>query len=250
MKRDAGWWDDFFPSFRPVFDRIPQKNTNALVRYVIAKLDLKPGRKFLDCPCGIGRIALPLARKGIKVTGVDLMPSYLEEMGRRADRRGLKIACRQCDMRRINFDRQFDAAGNLWTSFGFFPKESDNRLTLRKMYQALKPGGKFMLYLINRDWVLANYIESGWFDSGGTKVLEKGTFDYATSTKRSTWYFLQDGHEVARECTIRLYSYHELVAMLQSVGFVDIQGYGSLKDEPISRDRRMMYIIGTRPRRT
>ena len=45
-----------------------------------------------------------------------------------------------------------------------------------------------------------------------------------------------------------MYSFHELIAMLESVGFVDIEGYGSLKDEPISRDKQMMFIIGTRPK--
>lgn len=68
-KKDSGWWDDFFPAFRPFFDIVPQKVTSAQVRYIIKKLVLKPGMKFLDCCCGIGRVAIPLAKKGIKVTG-------------------------------------------------------------------------------------------------------------------------------------------------------------------------------------
>jgi len=249
MKKDAGWWNDFFPLARPVFDRISQKNTNDLVRYVVAKLDLKPGRKFLDCPCGIGRIALPLARRGIRATGVDIISSYLDELARKADRRGLKLTLRQSDMRRITFDRQFDAAGNIGASFGYFEKESDNRLTLRKMYQALKPGGKFILHLTNRDWILTNFIAQDWFETGRTKVLQSRTFDYATSTLHTTWRFIADGREIAHDCPIRLYTYHELLTMMRSVGFVDIEGFGSLQDEPISRDQRMMYIIGTRPKR-
>ena len=248
MSKDSGWWTDFFPVFRPVFDRLSPKNANALVGYLIERLDLKPGRKFLDCPCGIGRIALPLARKGIRVTGVDIIPSYLEEVSRRADRRGLKITLQHSDMRRISFDREFDAAGNIWTSFGYFEKESDNRLTLRKMYQALRPGGKFLLHLTNRDWIMANFIAQDWFETGRTKVLQTRTFDYATSTLHDTWHFIADGREVAHDCPIRLYTYHELLVMMQSVGFADIKGFGSLKDEPISRDKRMMYIIGTRPK--
>ena len=42
MSQDSGWWDDFFPVFRVVFDRVAPKDTNALVRYVIDKLALKP----------------------------------------------------------------------------------------------------------------------------------------------------------------------------------------------------------------
>jgi ubiquinone/menaquinone biosynthesis C-methylase UbiE len=248
MKKESGWWHDFFPVFRPVFDRISKKITNAQVRYIIKKLNLSPGKKFLDCPCGIGRITLPLVKKGVKVTGVDIIPSYLEELERKAKRLGLKIKLVCSDMRRINFKNQFDASANLWTSFGFFEKESDNLLVLKKMYRALKPGGKFMLHVINRDWIMANYSSSDWFQAGNMRVLENRKFDYATSINHSEWHFLKDGKETSHQVKLRMYSYHELITMFKSVGFVDIQGYGSTKDEPISRDSMMMFIIGTKPK--
>jgi len=247
--KDSGWWDDFFPVFRPFFGLVSQKATNAHVRYVITKLNLKPGRKFLDCPCGIGRISLPLARKGIRVTGVDITQSYLDELSKKAKRSGLKIDVARADMRRINYDSQFDAGGNLWTSFGFFEKETDNRLVVKKMYQALKPGGRFMLHVINRDWIMANYRARGWQEAGGVKSIEERYFDYRTSVNHGTWNFIKDGEEKSFYVPIRMYSFHELIAMFESVGFVDIEGYGSEKEEPVSIDRQMMYVIGTKPRR-
>ena len=45
-----------------------------------------------------------------------------------------------------------------------------------------------------------------------------------------------------------MYSFHELIAMFESVGFIDIEGYGSVKEEPISREKNMMFVIGTKPR--
>jgi ubiquinone/menaquinone biosynthesis C-methylase UbiE len=249
MKKESEWWHDFFPAFRFLFNRVSKKSTNAQVNYIIKKLNLSAGKKFLDCPCGIGRIALPLARKGIKVTGVDIIPSYLEEFGKKVKRLGLKIKLVSCDMRRINFKNQFDACANIWTSFGYFEKESDNLLVLKKMYQALKPGGKFMLHLINRDWIMANYSSSDWFQAGSMKVLENRKFDYATSINHSVYHFLKDGKETSHQVKLRMYSYHELITMFESVGFAGIQGYASTKDEPISRDNMMMFIIGTKPRR-
>ena len=247
MTKDADWWTGFFPEFRPVFSQIPAKQSNTLARFVVRKLDLKPGRSFLDCPCGIGRISLPLARMGIRVTGVDITPLFLQELETKARRRGLKIEAVEADMRRIAFDRRFDAAGSLWTSFGYFENEADNRLTLKRMFQALRPGGKFLLHLINRDWVMANFSDNGWFEVGGIKVLEKRSFDYAASISRDTWYFVRNGREVAREMMLRIYSLHELLAMFRAIGFVDLEWYGSIKEEPVSRNSRMMYIIGTRP---
>ena len=254
-KKNSGWWDDFFPTFRPVFGIIPQRVTNAQARYIVKKLALRPGKRFLDCPCGIGRIAIPLAKQGIKVTGVDIIQSYLDELETRAKRLKLKIDLVHRDMRRISYDSQFDAGGNIWTSFGFFEKESDNLLVLKKMFRALKPGGKFLLHVINRDWIITNYASRDWWYIKNTrghsvaKVVDERHFDYRTSINHGNWHFIKDGRETSHQILIRMYSYHELVGMFEQVGFTDIEGYGSVKDEPISREKQMMFIIGTRPKR-
>jgi len=247
--KDSGWWDEFFPEFRPFFGLVSRKATNNQIRYIIKKLDLKPGLKFLDCPCGYGRVSMPMAKMGIKVTGVDITQIYIDEFARDAKRAGVKVNLLRADMRRINFDSEFDAAGNLWTSFGYFEKESDHLLVLKKMYKALKPGGKFMLHVINRDWIMANYQESGWQEIKGVKSFEKRHFDFRTSTNWGTWHFIKDGVEKRFEVGIRMYSFHEIIALMEKAGFADIEGYGSTKEEPISRDRMMMFITGTKPRR-
>lgn len=249
-KRSDGWWtSEFFEAFRPAFGLIDKKATNAQVKYLMTKLKLKSGRSFLDCPCGIGRVALPMAKKGIRITGVDITKSYLDELDLKAQRARLNIKTIHSDMRRINFDSRFDAGGNLWTSFGFFSKVSDNLLALKKMYKALKPGGRFALHLINRDWVLTNFQSRGWQDFGKTRLLESREFDYRTSISCAKWRFIKDGKEQNFEFNMRLYSYHELVALFESVGFIDIEGFGGVKDEPISNKNRMMWIFGTKPRR-
>lgn len=249
MNQTNEWWHEFFPVFRPMFGLMPARATRATVRYVVEKLGLKKGKTFLDCPSGYGRIAIPLARRGIKVTGVDITQSYLDELDRTARRHKLPIRTQHNDMRRIRFDKEFDAAANLWTSFGYFEKETDNVLTLKKMFKALKPGGRFMLHVINRDWIMANYRPNGWQECGDVKALETRHFEFETSINRGIWTFIKDGREKTVHGDIRMYSYHELIAMFKSVGFVDIQGYGSVKDEPIDQNRMMMYVIGTRPKR-
>jgi cyclopropane fatty-acyl-phospholipid synthase-like methyltransferase len=244
------WWDaDFFKAFRPMFGQIAARSTNAQVHYLIKKLNLKPGKSFLDCPCGIGRVAIPLAKKGVQVTGVDLTQSYIEELDKRTKRAKLKIKTFVNDMRKINFDSRFDAAGNLWTSLGFFAKEADDLLTLKKMFKALKPGGKFVLHIINRDWLMLNFQAHGWQDLGKTRLIESRKFDYRTSRTYSKWIYIRDGEEQTFDVSLRMYSFHELVTMFEAAGFVDIEGFGGIKDEPISRDQRMMWVFGTKPKR-
>lgn len=213
------------------------------------KLGLRKGSSFLDCPCGIGRVAIPLARKGIKVTGVDFMQSYLNELDARAKRLRLPIRTVCSDMRRIQFSGQFDAGGNLWTSVGFFARESDNLLVIRKMFRALKPGGKFVVQTVNRDYMVSHFVTKHWTQAGEVRILEENKFDYETSIMTGEWHFIKGDREVARSIQLRVYSYHELAAMFKKAGFTDVSGSGSTRDEPVSCERRVLFVFGTKPKR-
>lgn len=248
-KKDSGWWDDFFPTFRMFFDKMPLSATNADVRFMVKHLNLKRGRRFLDCPCGIGRISVPLAKMGVKVTGVDITTSYLDELADQIKRLKLNMQLVKKDMRRITYDREFDAVANLWTSFGYFEKESDNLLVLKKLFAALKPGGKCLIQLVNRDWIMADFTPRGWNRVNDCIVFEERAFDYRHSVNRTTWHFNQAGKLVSHKADLRMYSFHELAAMFEKVGFVNIEGFGSTKEEPIDRTKFMMYVLGTRPRK-
>jgi ubiquinone/menaquinone biosynthesis C-methylase UbiE len=244
---ENGWWNDFFEPFRIFFYTVPQDETNAQVRYLVKKLNLKPGRKFLDCPCGIGRVAVPLAKRGIAVTGVDITQSYLDELEQRSLKLGLNIKLVRKDMRRISFNSEFDAVGNIWSSFGFFDTEAENQLVLKKMFKALKPGGKLVLHLFNRDNILKDFQTHRWFQVKNVKILEEREFNYRTSIMHTIWHFMAGGEQQTSYFDIREYSYHELVSMFESVGFTDVQGYSSIKDEPIDPEKRRIYIFGTKP---
>jgi len=243
----AEWWTAYFAEFRPAFAKIHPQTTAAEVRYVIRTLKLKPGDHFLDCPCGIGRVAIPLAKRGIQVTGIDITKAYLDELDEKARLQELPIRTHRTDMRRIRFENRFDAAGNIWTSLGYFEDESDNLLVVRRLFRALRPGGRVLIHLINRDWVVYHYTPSEWYDFGGVRVLEQRVFDFATSTMRSVWQFETSGRVARCPVQLRLYAYHEIAQMLTTAGFVDIHGDGSPRGGPITRDARMMFISGRKP---
>ena len=47
----------------------------------IKRLNLKPGMTVLDVACGTGNLAIPAARTGASVTGVDIAPNSVEQGG-------------------------------------------------------------------------------------------------------------------------------------------------------------------------
>jgi len=50
----------------------------------VARLALKPGQRVLDVACGTGNTAIPAARTGVEVIGVDIAPNLLEQARQRA----------------------------------------------------------------------------------------------------------------------------------------------------------------------
>ena len=93
------------------------------------------------------------------------------------------------DMRKLPYRCRFDGAISMWTSFGYFETEADNLKTLKRINRSLNPGGRFLIELINRDWLIANFEPLGWSKIEKGYVLEKRRIDARTSrlTAEARW---------------------------------------------------------------
>jgi 2-polyprenyl-3-methyl-5-hydroxy-6-metoxy-1,4-benzoquinol methylase len=86
---------------------------------VAALVELLPaGSRVLDAGCGYGRIALPLARAGYAVTGIDLAANLIDAARRTADAEGLTVELTVGSMTGLPYPTEsFDAAICLWSAF-------------------------------------------------------------------------------------------------------------------------------------
>ena len=82
--------------------------------------------KILDVCCGFGRMSAELARRDFAVTGVDITESYLRTAREEASYENLNIEYIHCDAREFKRPGYFDAAVNLYISFGYFSKREDD----------------------------------------------------------------------------------------------------------------------------
>ena len=117
------------------------------------------------------------------------------------------------------------------------------------MFKALKPGGRFIMTVINRDWIVTHFESTDYMEAGKVRILETREFDYKRSASISNWHFFKDGEEAVHYSYVRMYSLHELLNMMRSAGFTDVQGYCGKPGQEITRNSRMMTIVGTKPRR-
>jgi SAM-dependent methyltransferase len=117
--------------------------------FVASALELKPGASVLDLCCGQGRHSIQLAKRGLRVTGLDLNPEYLELAKRAAKASKVTIETIAADMRRIPFEDKFDAIVNMYSSFGYLESEGEDLKVLESAAKALKAGGRILLDMLN-----------------------------------------------------------------------------------------------------
>jgi ubiquinone/menaquinone biosynthesis C-methylase UbiE len=111
---------------------------------VVATLGITPGLKVLDLGCGDGTTALPAARLGAEVLGVDIATNLVEAGNRRAAAEGLKN-CRFQEGDATNLgdlaDQSFDLVISMFGAM-FAPKPFD---VAREMVRVMRPGGRIVM---------------------------------------------------------------------------------------------------------
>jgi SAM-dependent methyltransferase len=189
------------------------------VDFMQASLGVAKGSAVLDVGCGLGQHALEFARRGCLVVALDLALPMITRAAEDAQQEGLRINFLHKDIRDIGFEGTFDAVVCVGTTFGFFDDEQ-NREVLGRLANALKPGGRLLLEVVNRDHVLTSQPNLQWFEGDGCVVMEESDFNYYSSrisVKRTM--MREDGRQTESEYSIRLYALHELGQMMQQVGF-------------------------------
>ena len=112
MQPSDDWWQTFFHgAVLEMWSRaVPPEQTRTEAAALEKALGVPQGARVLDVPCGNGRLALQLAARGYRMTGLDLADEYVAGAKVRSAERGLDVDWRQGDMRQLPFQAEFDAA--------------------------------------------------------------------------------------------------------------------------------------------
>jgi SAM-dependent methyltransferase len=246
------WYESFFGrDYLDVYAyQFSQQRARLEARFVLRALDLGAGHQVLDLCCGQGRHAVELAAAGCAVTGLDLSQEYLDMAQSQARKAGVELETVRADMREIPFEGRFDAVVNLFSSFGYLESEQEDAKVLSAVARALKPGGRLLMDLLNREWVITNYEEKDWHEGAdGTLYLERRHFDLESSRNHVTFTVITP-HGDQREIGghhIRLYTLREMRGLLVSAGLDFERAYGGFEGEDYSIGSRRMIVIARKP---
>jgi SAM-dependent methyltransferase len=217
---------------------------------ILALLDLAPASRILDMPCGVGRHSLELARRGFRITGVDRTDEYLKDAAAAARAEGLSIDWVRADMREFQAASPFDAALNVYTSFGYFTDPADDRRVVENFFRSLRPGGRILFEMIDKDLLLQRFRPTDWSEEpDGTLVLHRRTLSPDQSWIDSRWLIIRATDRREIKFGHRLYGRRELTSLLESVGFIIDRVCGLLSGAPQGPDAPRLVVVATRPAR-
>ena len=136
---EATFGDDYLYFYE---ESIDDDHSDADTAEILGLLDLPPGARVLDAPCGHGRIARRLAAAGMEVTGVDLTAAYIEQACADPLLPPGAVTYVQGDLRALPVDGPFDAVVCWLNSFGYYD-DADCHRVLAEFHRVLRPGGRW-----------------------------------------------------------------------------------------------------------
>lgn len=146
-------------AFDRAVDQIPK---------IVSLTECTDGASVLDLGCGPGRHAVPFAKQGFNVTGVDRSAFLLDKAKAYAERERVNVTWIEEDMRRFAQPDKFNLAMSMFTSFGFFDDMKDNHTVVQNVYRSLASRGVLVIDVMGKE-VLAKT-----FQSTGSQALENG----------------------------------------------------------------------------
>jgi SAM-dependent methyltransferase len=134
-------------------------------------------RAACDLACGTGTTALELARRGIKVYGVDLSPTMCRLARAKVRRAGANVTIIPGDMRTFRLPEPVDLIPCEFDALNHVPRKSDLSRVARAVARALRPGGHFYFDVNNRLAFQKIWPGTGWFEKTGVVMLLRGGYD-------------------------------------------------------------------------
>ncbi len=167
-------WETFFDAHAPLYDENEfTKNTLQEVDFLLEELSLKPGALILDIGCGTGRHSIELAKRGYKVTGIDLSTKMLAKAAESAKAAGVNINWVRADATKFTLPPKYDGAICLCEgSFGLLGHRDDpiNQplSILCNISSSLKKKAKVILTVLNATFMIRRFtnkdVTEGRFD--------------------------------------------------------------------------------------
>jgi SAM-dependent methyltransferase len=246
------WYEDWFDAdaYELVYEERDLEEAERLADLIERTARPAPGADLLDVGTGRGRHARVLARRGYRVTGLDLSASAVAAARARAAAEGLtppEVLFVQGDMRLPHFQERFDGVTNLFTSFGYFEDDADHGRAVRAMAAALKPGGWLVQDFLNAPYVRTHLVPKDEKTVDGVRVRQERWIEGDHVHKRIT--LTPEGGGAPRVYTerVRLLTLDDFRRLYASTGLRLAARFGDYDGGPHGPESSRLILHAEKP---
>jgi len=247
-KISDNWYEDFFQGITcEIWEKaIPTDMTKQEVDFLLSELNLQKGQHILDIPCGFGRHAIELSKRGFNVTGIDISETFIKGLTTKIISEKLNIKAIQADILAIQLNDNFSGAVCLGNSFGYFNMDR-MKLFVEKVSSTLEAGSKF---IINSGMVaesilpnFINYSKNNSYNVGNITMDVTNIYNVEDSCMISSLLYTKEGKTEEHSFKHYVFTLGEIKRLLKLYGLNTIATYSSRSKEEYNLGDQEVYII-------
>ncbi len=209
----------------------------------------------MELACGTGRIAIPLAQRGLLVTGIDYSKPMLDLARKKARETRVEIELALCDFRNFDLGRKFGSILLLSNALWHVHRRSDFEAMIQCVQRHLEPDGLFVLdvfvpglNVLNRDprqrYPFGTYTDRETGEQ--IEVTQTYVHEQDTQISRIVQYKGMTD-EIVGGLNLRMYFPQELDALLEYNGMRIDEKYGDWDQAPFaSSSKHQLYLCSSR----
>ena len=177
------WFESWFdtPYYHILYSNRDYTEAENFITQLTAELQLPKNSEIIDLACGKGRHSVFLNKLGYKVLGLDLSKKSIEH-NQQFENENLQFKVH--DMRDMVAHSKVDAVFNLFTSFGYFDSQDDDRKVFKSVSDVLKSDGFFVLDYLNENYVRKTIVSDA--------EIQRGGIDFTISKKIEDQHIVKD----------------------------------------------------------
>lgn len=208
--------------------------------------------EILELCCGSGRLTIPLAKEGLKVTGVDNSKSMLQQAALKANNENVEITFIEADIRTFDLPNKYDLIFIPFNSIHHLYKNEDLFSTLKMVSKHLATDGLFILdcfnpnikYITEYGNKKAKIAEYQTQDARNIVIEQTMNYESSSQVNRIEWHHFINGiFHSTQNLDMRMYFPQELDAYLLWHGFEIIHKFGSFDEKEFDNNSEKQIII-------
>lgn len=194
------------------------------------------GKQVLDIGCATGELAFQLAKSGADVTGIDLNEDLLQQA--KAGKVHPNLIFQKGDMLELQNDFQpetFDMVLCFGNTLVHLPSQELISEMLRGVHAVLKPGGIFLLQILNYDYILSEPVTKlPLIETKNIKFIRFYRFAETSSliVFQTELHLKKEGEVIFNETPLLALKSSELRELMEHAGFESVELFANFKKEP------------------